>query len=71
MRVTVEGTVMEISEMKDGRYTVALYQQGESQLCRVRVKSNGYEVGEKASYSGRLVAWRTRDGIGLMVLAED
>lgn len=70
MRVTVEGRVMEISEMKDGRYTVALYQPGESQLCRVRCKENGYEVGDQAVFTGRVVAWRTRDGIGLMVLAE-
>lgn len=76
MIVTVEGLITSIkTERKDNKdqTTVYLVQEGEREQVVVRLpgdKSNLYTTLERCSFVGRLINWKTRDGIGSMVLAD-
>ena len=75
--VTVEGVVMEVTQVegKEGKapsQRVLLYQQGEKELSTVKLPENrnGFSVGEVTSFTGRLLTWKQREGIGAMVMVE-
>lgn len=72
MKVVVTGTVMDVikNEGKD-TYSHLLYQAGERELVEVRTKSNSVTVGEVMTYSGRVFAFRSREGVRVMVMADD
>ena len=75
--VSVTGTVMEISEQEDKKepgkinHNAIMFQPGERELLRVRLRNGSVpELGEVKTYKGRILAWKTRDGIGMMVMEE-
>lgn len=74
MLVTVEGVVtsVERKEKNNKVYTeVFVAQRGEQEQVRVRLygdHSQSYVEYEKNTFYGRLMLWRTRDGVGNMVL---
>ena len=75
--VSVTGTVMEIVAQEDKKEpgkinnNAILFQPGERELLRVRlVNGDVPELGDVKTYQGRILAWKTRDGIGMMVMEE-
>lgn len=83
MRVTVEGVITSIEQKsktneetkKVNQFTeVLLAQKGEKTLITIRIPGHVehmYTQFEVADFSGRLMTWKTRDGIGSMVMIED
>lgn len=75
MVVTVEGLVTSIEkkQKEEKVYTeILLAQKGEQQQVRVRLdgdQTQMFEEFEKATFFGRLMSWRTREGVGMMVMA--
>ena len=72
MKVVVTGTVMDIIK-NEGKetYSHLLYQAGERNLVEVRTKNNSVKVGDVNTYNGRVFAFRTREGVRVMVMADD
>lgn len=76
MKVTVEGLVTSIAEKTkdEKKYTeLFLVQGGEREQVNVRLQGHigeRFEELEKVSFTGRLMTWRQREGIGSMVMAE-
>lgn len=74
MVVSVEGLITSVEKKeKDGKvYTeLLLAQKGEQTQVKVRLdgdQAQNYAEFECNSFMGRLMAWRTRDGVGMMVL---
>ncbi|MNV55671.1 hypothetical protein D3C71_1479110 [compost metagenome] len=76
MVVTVEGHVTSIQEKtKDDKdYTeLMLAQQGEKEQIVVRLKkhvADEYSLFEIGNFTGRLMTWKQREGIGSMVMVD-
>lgn len=75
MKVTVEGQVTSAQQKTTNKgkqvKDLMLLQPGEQTLTRVRVAHDlKIEVGKQFTAIGRLVAWKTSEGIGMMVIAE-
>lgn len=78
MRVTVEGmlTSVEVKSKENKKSTeLLLCQQGEKEQVVVRLEgdlSKGYveKMLTHHVFSGRLMQWQTRNGVGSMVMAE-
>jgi len=76
MIVTVEGLCLESNfEEKEDRegniktsYRSMVFQSGEKE--NTVIKSQNQIQSGMVSITGRLMSWKTRDGVGLMVLAE-
>lgn len=74
----LEGVVMEIMRKPNREETkintnCLLYQQGEKNLITVRINDEiekEIEVGSKVSFTGNVLSWKQRDGIGLMLMAD-
>ncbi|MBO8161990.1 MAG: hypothetical protein H0Z24_10215 [Thermosipho sp. (in: Bacteria)] len=74
MRVTVSGICMDIEEkVKDGQTlrTALLYQPGERELVPVRLSKSNPTQGEHCKFDGDLLFWRSKNGIGFMVVEKD
>ncbi|MFD3274591.1 hypothetical protein ACE3MS_31345 [Paenibacillus dendritiformis] len=75
MVVTVEGIITSVEKKeKDGKVftELLLAQKGEQNQVKVRLdgdQAQQYSEFERNSFMGRLMSWRTRDGVGMMVLA--
>lgn len=75
MVVTVEGIITSVEKKeKDGKVftELLLAQKGEQNQVKVRLdgdQAQQYSELERNSFMGRLMSWRTRDGVGMMVLA--
>lgn len=75
MVVTVEGIITSVEKKeKDGKVftELLLAQKGEQNQVKVRLdgdQAQHYSEFERNSFMGRLMSWRTRDGVGMMVLA--
>lgn len=78
MRVTVQGllTSVEVKSKENKKSTeLLLAQQGEKEQVVVRLEgdlSKGYQENllTPLEFSGRLMQWQTRNGVGSMVMAE-
>lgn len=74
----LEGVVMEIMKKPNKDETkininCLLYQQGERNLIMVRINEEiekEIEVGSKVSFTGNVLSWKQRDGIGSMLIAD-
>lgn len=77
MQVTVEGVITSIEQKtKDDKKSTELLlaQKGEKVQVSVRLpghQATNYEPFQIESFKGRLLQWRTRDGVGSMVLVGD
>lgn len=77
MQVTVEGVVTSIEQATkdEKKFTVLmLAQKGEQQQVKVRLAGHcaaNYSEFQVATITGRLMTWKTRDGVGMMVMADD
>jgi hypothetical protein len=83
MRVTIEGVITSIEEDvkqgQDGRpdrkiTKLLLAQKGEKMQTEVRLPGhvgNGYSEFDQASFTGDLMAWKTRDGVGMLINVPD
>lgn len=77
MQVTVEGVITSIEEKTkdDKKMTeVLLAQKGEKMQVAVRLpghRANEFSPFQVESFKGRLMQWKTRDGVGSMVLVGD
>lgn len=75
MKVTVEGAITSIEvKTKDEKPVTELLlaQQGEREQVVVRMsgkRDEDFTLFQMKEFSGRLMAWKQRDGIGMMVLA--
>jgi hypothetical protein len=81
VKVTVEGVITsktKVEKIKDDKKVVSteilLAQTGEK--MQTAIKLNGdqtadYELYQPAEFKGELFAWRTREGVGMMVLVRD
>lgn len=76
MKVTVEGLILEShfeekldknGEKKEA-FKSLLYQTGEKE--NVVIKSPSRMAEGFATITGRLMSWKSRDGVGLMILAD-
>lgn len=76
MQVMVEGVITSIEEKskEDKDFTeLLLAQKGEKVQVAVRIPGkhgNDFEPFQIESFKGRLMQWKTRDGIGSMVLVD-
>lgn len=76
MKVTVEGLITSIEQKskEDKKFTeLLLAQQGEKLQVSVRLQghvANDYAPLEMNTFTGRLMTWTQRDGVGMMVMAE-
>lgn len=76
MNVTVEGliTSVEPRTKNDKKFTeLLLAQKGEKEQVTVRLDGHvekNYELLQPAVFTGRLMIWKLREGIGSMVMAE-
>lgn len=76
MVVTVEGIVTSVEKKeKNGEFftELLLAQKGEQNQVRVRLsgdQTHQYSEFERSTISGRLMSWKTRDGVGMMVFAQ-
>lgn len=77
MRVTVEGVITSIEQKvkEDKKYTeLLLAQKGEKMQVPVRVPghvADQYDLFQVEKFSGSLIAWKTRDGIGMLINVMD
>lgn len=77
MRVTVTGICMsaENRQREEKKYTeLFLAQKGERMQVLVRLpghQADRYTQFEDVTVTGNLLAWKTRDGVGLMVNVPD
>lgn len=77
MRVTVQGIVTSVENRTrdEKNYTeILLAQKGEQQQVKVRLPghvADRYSEFELAEFTGNLIAWKTRDGVGMMVNVND
>lgn len=77
MRVSVEGVITSIEEAskEDKKFTnLLLAQKGEKVQVAVRLPGHvakDYSEFEVQGFSGRLMAWTQRDGVGMMVRVDD
>lgn len=77
MKVSVEGIITSIEEAskEDKKFTnLLLAQKGEKVQVAVRLPGHvgkDYSEFEIGSFSGRLLAWTQRDGVGMMVTVGD
>lgn len=77
VKVTVSGIITSIEEKTkdDKMFTdILLAQKGEKVQVAVRVPGHAekdYSLFEIATFEGRLLAWKTRDGVGMMVSVEE
>lgn len=84
MRVTVEGVITSIEQdvkrgsegNPDKKITkLLLAQKGEKQQVEVRLPGHvekEYDLFHVQAFNGRLLSWKTRDGVGMMVsIAEE
>lgn len=74
----LEGVIMEMTEKqtKEGEKVInaLIFQEGEKQLTTVRMtkeQANECSVGQKVSVFGRVLGWKQREGIGMMLLAKE
>ncbi|MNJ26033.1 hypothetical protein D3C77_204980 [compost metagenome] len=76
MIVTVEGHVTSIEDRTkdDKEFTeLMLAQQGQKEQIVIRLKghkSENFSMFEIAEFTGRLMTWKQREGIGSMVMVE-
>lgn len=82
MKVTVEGVITS-KEVKtktgdDGKTRVStellLAQPGEKLQAAIRLqgdRTQDYELYVPAVFEGQLMSWKTRDGVGMMVMVQD
>lgn len=74
MRVSVTGLCLEVKETeKEGKKhrTAMLFQPGEKDLTQVRLQEGSDpSQGEQVTFIGRLMSWKSRDGVGTMIMAE-
>lgn len=83
MIVTVEGVITSIEQdtrkgtegNPDRHFTkILLAQKGEKVQTEVRIPGHveeKYSIFEVAQFTGNLLAWRTRDGVGMMVNVDE
>lgn len=76
MRVEVEGVITSIEEKvkEEKDYTeIMIAQKGIKEQVAVRLDgkvSDRFDLFEVARFSGRLITWKMREGIGSLVLAD-
>lgn len=76
VKVIVEGIITSIQhERKDDKENTKIYlvQDGEREQVVVRMpgdQTNLYSLYEVQQFSGRLLSWKTREGVRSMVLAD-
>lgn len=76
MVVTVEGTITSVQVVaKENKLmtNLLLVQKGEKEQVAIRLdgdQSSLYEEMEKQTFTGRLMTWTTRNGIGSMVMCQ-
>lgn len=82
MIVSAEGVItskeLKVKPDKDGKSKksteLLLAQPGEKVQAVVRLPGDqidAYEVFERAAFTGQLMAWSTRDGVGMMIMVRD
>lgn len=81
MRVTVEGVITSIDIKKTIRENVEkistellLAQQGEKEQVTIRLNGDvrsSFKLFIPELFSGRLMTWTTRNGVGSMIMVED
>lgn len=77
MQVTVKGVITSIQERKkdDREYTeLYLAQPGERNQVAVRLnghRANSFQPFDVQEFTGTLMIWKTRDGVGTLVMADD
>lgn len=77
MLVTVEGIVTSIEEKEkdDKKFTeLMIAQKGERIQVLARIPghvASQYSVFEVVNLNGRLITWKTRDGIGMMLMCDE
>lgn len=81
MIVTVEGVITSkerIEKIKDNKTVVStellLAQPGEKLQTPIRLdgdKTSDFELFQPAHFTGELLAWKTRDAVGMMVMVRD
>lgn len=77
MNVSVEGVVTSIEQKTkdDKKFTeLLLAQKGEKQLIPVRLPGhveNDFSLYQIENFTGSLLTWKTRDGVGFMVSVRD
>lgn len=75
--VTVEGLITSVQrQKKDDKVStlILLAQKGEREQIAVKLPGDQtaiYSELELNKFSGRLMLWKTRDGVGSMVLVQD
>lgn len=78
MKITVEGLLTSVApHEKDGKKSTELFlaQQGEREQVKVRVegdlvKTYTEKMLTTQKFTGRLMTWNQRNGVGSMVIAE-
>lgn len=76
MVVTVEGVITSIAKKeKDGKESteLLLVQKGEKEQVSIRLPGDmteAYAEFEKETFTGRLMAWSTKNGVGTMIMVE-
>lgn len=82
MKVSVEGVVTS-KELKtkmgdDNKLRIStellIAQPGEKVQATVRLEGNqvkDYEIFQPAVFTGSLMTWKTRDGVGMMIMVRD
>lgn len=77
MLVTVEGVITSIEQKeKDGKKNTELLLAQKGQKTQVTVRIDGwceenYTLFQVEMFSGRLMTWTTRNGVGSMVMVEN
>lgn len=82
MIVTVDGTItskeLKKKEQEDKSVKVStellLAQPGDKILTPIRLEGDQleqYDLFERASFTGQLLGWKTRDGVGMMVMVRE
>lgn len=70
MLVKVRGRVIDVRKNKDNNLVV-LYQERTSDIVRVRIKNDGYVIGDEVEFEGRLIMWSNRDKVNCMVICDE
>ncbi|MDQ0116833.1 hypothetical protein [Paenibacillus harenae] len=76
MIVTVEGVITSIAtKEKDGKVSteLMLVQKGEKEQVTIRLQDDvteAFEEYQRETFTGRLMTWQTRNGVGSMIMVE-
>lgn len=77
MKITIEGVITSIEEKEkeDKKYTdVLIAQKGEKMQVPVRLQGHvaeRFDLYQVEAFTGRLLTWKARDGVGMMVTVDD